>query len=153
MTSSMKLKFEKGSYVIHGPQALEMLKAHWAETNEESYGSSLDHCDDYFTSMEKIGALFVVVGLTDKEELKAYSFGIKMGHPMCKGVYTGFVQGIYIHPEYRGQGKDFISYIADFLEKRDCSRIEFSTADNNKLVSCLEGMGFHTSDRTLSNGS
>lgn len=150
MTSLTKLKFEKGSYALQAPDALEMLRSHWDETNKESYGSSLDPCNDYYTAMEKVGALFVVVGLDENEAVKAYSFGLKMGHPMCKGIYTGFVQGIYIDPEYRGQGKDFISYIVEFLKKRDCNRVEFGTANNAMLVGCLEGMGFHTSDKILS---
>lgn len=134
----------------HGPMAAEAFKDHWKETNGEEYGKPFKHSHEYFQAMERVGALFVLVGLDANGALSAYAFGTKMAHIMCTDITVGSVQGLYIKPECRGAGLRFIKFINKFLEDRDVDRIEYQTGNNEALVRYLERTGFHISDKTLS---
>lgn len=132
----MKLTIRKGDLSDH--TSLRKLRLEAAIKNAQEQGLQLaKSAKDYFKKhTEQIlgsASAHVIVAYREHELVGYIIGGVKPAHPVYDQGMIGWMEEIFVHPEYRckGLGKQLVQYMEQWLKEQEISSFEVN-ADKTK---------------------
>lgn len=112
----------------------------WNEVDQMKVSRNLDPDRDLYTALNAQGMIRLYNMYTEDNELVGFAIYIINPSLHCKGEFDATSDVIYIKPEYRNTGKEFLQLIIDDLKEEGVtwfSLIVKAWLDNGKLAKAI----------------
>ena len=118
-----------------------LIKKVWDEVDSRAKFLDQEVDMNFYLEAEAAGMCRVYT-IRDKGNLIGFSVNMIQPIPHCKGKFCSVIDGIYIEPEYRGIGKDFINIIDEDLKDIGVTYSVFALKEWDEKENLVEALGY-----------
>lgn len=146
----MPVRFQREKIDEWLKDAYQILYNHLREASDVE-GDIVDIDFDSYTNLEHTGALHIVTGRNEKDELVAYWIGLIIPHSHNKKHLSSFDDNFWVRPDYRGiTVYRLYKFLEEYYESLGVKRsYHIVKPDRHSLGGILEKLGYAKLEETL----